>query len=225
MNDEIKHRGPDDNGFYCNDKLSLGSVRLSIIDLSDKGHMPMFSRDNKFAIVYNGEIYNYLDIKYELLEKGYKFNSNTDTEVLLYSYIEWGSKCVEKFNGMWAFAIYDIEKDIIFLSRDRFGVKPLYYYYDNGEFIFSSEIKGILKHEMDIKANENLIFDFFYIQDILIIPRKHFFKNIKKIKTWKKFFFFNLNDNSISTIEYYNLKKALKTKKIQKSKEIRDSFF
>ena len=107
MNQEIKHRGPDDEGCYCDKNITLGSVRLSIMDPSEKGHMPMFSNDENLAIIHNGEIYNFPVIKEELMEKGYKFSSGTDTEVLLYSYEEWGSNCVEKFNGMWAFAIYD----------------------------------------------------------------------------------------------------------------------
>lgn len=149
MNKAIKHRGPDDEGVFTDQNVSLGHVRLAIIDLSKAGRQPMrYEHDNKSAIiVFNGEIYNFEEIKTELEAKGYTFNSKTDTEVILASYMEYGFDCVNRFNGMWAFVIYDPDKKILFCSRDRLGVKPLYYYYAKGDFIFSSELKGILTHK------------------------------------------------------------------------------
>jgi asparagine synthase (glutamine-hydrolysing) len=146
MTDIIKHRGPDGEGFWVNSFIGFGHRRLSIIDLSPLGHQPMQNDAGSLIITYNGEVYNYPNIKIELESKGYKFHSKTDTEVVLKSYEEWGEDCVHKFNGMFAFAIWDSNENKLFLARDRYGIKPLYYYYKNGIFIFGSEIKSILKH-------------------------------------------------------------------------------
>ncbi len=145
MMDAMKHRGPDDQGVLIRKNIGLGFVRLSIIDLSDLGHQPMKDRSGRYFIIYNGEVYNFIEIRKELIKKGYLFNSNTDTEVVLYSYIEWGESCLERFNGMWSFCIYDLKEESLFLSRDRYGIKPLYFYHDKNQFIFASEIKSILK--------------------------------------------------------------------------------
>ncbi|MCK5176174.1 MAG: asparagine synthetase B, partial [Candidatus Aenigmarchaeota archaeon] len=115
MNKIIKYRGPDGDGFFLDDNLSLGHVRLSILDLSPKGKQPMKNNERDIVITFNGEIYNFLEIKKILQKKGYSFTSRTDTEVILYAYEEWGTKCVEKFNGMWAFCIYDSSKKKLFL--------------------------------------------------------------------------------------------------------------
>ena len=105
----------------------------------------MFDQTGRYMIIYNGEVYNYIELRCELENNGHVFRSETDTEVILYSYIEWGEECLHKFNGMWAFAIYDIKEKSIFISRDRYGIKPFYYYYDNNHFILASEIPPILK--------------------------------------------------------------------------------
>jgi len=127
MNNVIKHRGPDDSGIYVDEKVSLGNRRLSIIDLSKRGHQPMCNEKGDIWIVYNGEIYNFEKIKDDLKIKGHKFKSDTDTEVVLHAYEEYGFNCLNKFNGMWAFCLYDLNKKILFLARDRIGIKPLYY--------------------------------------------------------------------------------------------------
>lgn len=152
MNDSLKHRGPDDYGFYVDKKIGLGHRRLSIIDLSKKGKQPMTNEDGTIWITFNGEIYNYKDIKEQLGK--HKFNSNTDTEVIIHAYEEWGEKFITKLDGMFAFAIWDSRKKSLFLGRDRFGKKPLYYFYDNKKFIFGSEIKAILEHP-NIKREVN----------------------------------------------------------------------
>ena len=141
----LDHRGPDDKGVFFDDKIALGQTRLSIIDLSKAGHQPMISKDQNYIITFNGEVYNFKEIKKELLSKGYKFNSNTDTEVLLNGYIEYKEKIVEKLNGMFAFAIYDKLLEKVFFARDRSGMKPLYYHQNKDGFYFSSEVK-VLKH-------------------------------------------------------------------------------
>lgn len=144
MAERIAHRGPDAEGTFVDGPLAFGHRRLSIVDLSDSGNQPMFSHDKKLCIVFNGEIYNYIEIKRELLSRGAQFFNQTDTEVILEAYRFWGTKCVERFNGMWSFCIYDKEKELLFLSRDRFGVKPLYYLWRNDVFVFASEAKAIL---------------------------------------------------------------------------------
>ena len=125
--------------------LALGHRRLSIIDLSPQGHQPMSDTSGSLWIVYNGEIYNYLELREELVSKGFEFKTNTDTEVILNAYKEWGYDCLSKFNGMWAFVIFDMQKRLLFGSRDRFGVKPFYYLHNQNKFCFSSEIKALLK--------------------------------------------------------------------------------
>jgi asparagine synthase (glutamine-hydrolysing) len=147
MNNILYHRGPDFGDIYINKNVGLGHRRLSIIDLTNKANQPMQYLNSKYYIVYNGEVYNYLEIKEELEKLGYEFLTSSDTEIVLASYIEWGEKCFHKFNGMWAFAIYDKNKEELVLCRDRFGVKPLYYYKDDDKFIFASEKKAIVLSE------------------------------------------------------------------------------
>ena len=147
--DKIKHRGPDSNGYSQYYSHSLGNIffghtRLSILDLSDNGAQPMIGKDSDIHIIFNGEIYNFKEIKNELYKKGYHFKSNSDTEVIIYAYKEWGIDCVSKFIGMFAFALFDQSLDKVYLARDRLGIKPLYYFWDNTNFAFSSELKGIL---------------------------------------------------------------------------------
>ena len=147
MVESLDHRGPDDRGTFVNQELSLGHTRLSIIDLSHKAKQPLSYQD--LTITYNGEIYNYKELREELSKLGHKFETKSDTEVILAAYKEWGSSSINKLYGMWAFAIYDKTKKELFISRDRFGQKPLYYYQNpsNGSLIFASEIKAILKHD------------------------------------------------------------------------------
>ena len=153
MNNTLIHRGPDGEGYYYGDNFVFAHRRLAIVDLSDAGKQPM-EYINRYIITYNGEIYNYIELKKELETHGYKFKSHTDTEVIMASYDFWGIECLNKFNGMWAFVIYDKEKEKFFISRDRFGKKPLYYYKDDEIFIFSSEIKAILAHpKVETKPN------------------------------------------------------------------------
>lgn len=144
MSDRLAHRGPDGAGFYLDGSLGLGHRRLAILDLSSAGHQPMSYGDGRWWITYNGEIYNFLEVRSELEAKGYHFRSDGDTEVILAAYVEWGSQCLYRFNGMWAFAIWDSQKRTLFLARDRFGVKPLFYLRLPGCFAFASEMKAFL---------------------------------------------------------------------------------
>lgn len=160
MNNATRHRGPDDKGIYTDEHVSLGHNRLSIIDLSVNGHQPMSNEDGTIWITYNGEVYNFIEIREELLKKGHKFKSNTDTEVIIHSYEEYGLDFVKKFNGMWAFCIYDKNKGVLILCRDQFGIKPLYYYVDGGRIIFSSMITGILCHRIETGPNSRAIMEY-----------------------------------------------------------------
>ena len=152
MNFSINHRGPDDSGTFAFENIILGHVRLAILDLSPKGKQPM-SCDERYWITFNGEIYNFKDIKEDLKKLGHKFFSKTDTEVILKAYAQWGESCFHKFNGMWSLAILDTKKRELILSRDRYGVKPLYYFSNGGKFIFSSEIKGIYVANSDVQLD------------------------------------------------------------------------
>ena len=143
----LTHRGPDDDGEFITPdrKLGLGFRRLSIIDLSEKGHQPMFDVTGKACIIFNGEIYNFRELRAELEGRGRKFVSRTDSEVLLNAYLEWGTDCLDRLNGMFAFAIWDVGKRELFLARDRFGIKPLFYTHSDDLFAFASELKSLLK--------------------------------------------------------------------------------
>lgn len=143
MNNSIVHRGPDGSGIYFDKSVGLGHQRLSIIDVAS-GSQPMTTEDERYTVVFNGEIYNYQSLKKELSSEGYRFKTNSDTEALLYSYVHWNEKCVDKLRGMFAFAIWDSKEESLFCARDRIGIKPFYYYKDSERFIFSSEIKAIL---------------------------------------------------------------------------------
>lgn len=143
MNDVMAHRGPDSEGIYIDHNIGLGHRRLSIVDLSDGGSQPMVSYDKRFVLVFNGEIYNYIELKETLQKEGASFSTETDTEVILEAYRYWGVDCTKYFNGMWSIVLYDIAKKQVFISRDRFGVKPLYIYESEDEIILASEIKCI----------------------------------------------------------------------------------
>ena len=144
MNNILTHRGPDFGDVYIDGNFALGHRRLSIIDLSDQSNQPFQYKDSEFYITYNGEVYNYIELREELQNLGYTFNTSSDTEVVLVSYIHWGEECFNKFNGMWALAIYNSLTKNILICRDRFGVKPLYYYSDKEKFLFASEKKAIV---------------------------------------------------------------------------------
>ena len=139
----MKHRGPDGFGVFVDKRCVLGHARLSIIDL-DGGWQPIFNEDDRLGIVFNGEIYNYLELRSELESKGHIFRTKSDTEVIVHSYEEWGRDCPRRFNGQFAFAIYDRKNNSLFACRDRLGVRPFYYSWNDKLFVFASEVKAIL---------------------------------------------------------------------------------
>ena len=191
MNLTLKHRGPDASGIWIskNKNIGFGHTRLSIIDLSKEANQPFVDRTKNYILAFNGEIYNYMEIKKKLIDKGYKFKTkNSDTEILLLSYIEWGMKCVDKFRGMFAFAIWDNLKKKVFLIRDRVGVKPLYYKFDSEKLIFSSEIKAILLDPDYIpEIDEESMYH--YLTFLCTPAPKTMFKQINKLEagTWLSF--------------------------------------
>jgi asparagine synthase (glutamine-hydrolysing) len=164
LTDAVAHRGPDGRGIWFNQTqtVALGQRRLSILDLSEAGKQPMPDQTGRYWITFNGEIYNFLEIRAELIAKGYQFHSESDTEVILAAYQAWGQAMLHKFNGMWAFAIYDTQQDELFVARDRFGVKPLYYYLADKILVFASEIQAIHKiigknHELNLLVVNDLL--------------------------------------------------------------------
>ncbi|MCU0285002.1 MAG: asparagine synthase (glutamine-hydrolyzing) [Acidobacteria bacterium] len=201
----IKHRGPDDEGLFLDTHTGLGFVRLSIIDLSPAGCQPMVSDDNRYVIVYNGEIYNYIELRDQLKGK-YNFKTRTDTEVLLNAYREWGQECLHRLNGMFAFVIYDKKTGDIFAARDRFGIKPFYYYFDQHSFIFASEQRAILPFLKNRVPNNKAIYEF------LVYNRTDqgdytFFQGMQKLAhgSWAK-----LKNGVLETKKWYVLQEQIK---------------
>lgn len=177
-----KHRGPNDEGLFCEDRIGLGFVRLSIIDLTQAGHQPMLSSDGQYVIVFNGEIFNYIELREELRKIGHVFSTNSDTEVLLAAYLHWGKECLHRLNGMWAFAIYCRKRKVLFAARDRYGIKPFYYHQNSKFFSFASEIPPLLS----IMPLESPSPDYHSIFEYLVFNRtdqtdRTFFSEIKKL--------------------------------------------
>ena len=215
MTDILAHRGPDFGAYEFSNNfdysIGFGHRRLSIIDLTTSANQPFFSENKDLWLTYNGEIYNYKEIKEELVSIGHKFNTNSDTEVLLKSYVEWGVKCVDRFIGMFAFAIYDKLKQKVYLFRDRAGVKPLNIYYKNGLFLFSSEIKSFHKHknfkkEIDLNSLA-LFFRHGYIdspysifKDVEKVLPGHYYEICLKSQSKKSYSYWDV-------IDYYNIPK------------------
>ena len=235
----IKHRGPDDEGYAVFNthkkireerygdtsvtkkgtyvlsgspdvfNLAFGFRRLSILDLSVNGHQPFFNEDKSICIIFNGEVYNYIEIREELKQKGYKFRTGTDTEVIMNSYVEWGEECLSRFNGMWGIALYDMRKDILFCSRDRFGVKPFYYYKDDKIFVFGSELKSVIEYFKNDpsfvkKINKEIAYDYLlnsftdhtentFIQGIKHLPPSHFIRVSNNEFSVKRYFSLEIN--------------------------------
>lgn len=195
----LAHRGPDGEGIYQTYDILLGHRRLAILDLSERGKQPMSYAKGRYWITFNGEIYNFVEIKKELYTKGYRFQSESDTEVVLAAYVEWGEKCLDKFNGMWAFVIWDGEKKELFLSRDRFGKKPLFYSFIADDFVFASEMKAIVpllervEPNIDIIRDRSRIFDY-ENTDVCLI---------KGIKRFPSGHYGRLKDGKLELVRYW----------------------
>lgn len=201
MADIIKHRGPDSDGYYVDNNIALGFRRLSIIDL-DKGSQPIFNEDKDKVIVFNGEIYNYKEIREELKSKGHKFSTNTDTEVILHGYEEYKEDILNKLRGMFAFVIYDIKEKSLFGARDFYGIKPFYYYYDNENFLFGSEIKSFLgSPNFKKELNKDMLSQYLTFQ--CSIGEDTFFKNTYKLLPGHYFIY---KDKELEIKKYYEVK-------------------
>lgn len=202
MTRQLAHRGPDDEGFFLDTETGLGFRRLSILDLSQSGHQPMCNTDRTLWIVFNGEIYNYIELRDELRSKGYDFRSQTDTEVILAAYHCWGEDCLNRFNGMWAFAIWDVNKRELFCARDRFGEKPFYYFCNEQIFLFASEIKALLVHPLvPRKPNDQIIY-YFLTENIRDWNEETFFEGILQLPPGHCL---RIGQNYLSLKSYYRL--------------------
>ncbi|MBL7069146.1 MAG: asparagine synthase (glutamine-hydrolyzing) [Candidatus Omnitrophica bacterium] len=218
MTDALAHRGPDDRGIYVDGSVGLGHRRLAIIDLSSRAHQPMLTEDKNFVIVYNGEVYNFKELRRELEDERIKFMSHSDAEVVLKSFAKWGTRSLNRFNGMFSFAIWDKEKMVLTLARDRYGVKPLYYWQRDDIFLFASEIKAFFKHPafergIDFEA----LFEYFTFQntftyktlfkDVKLLPPGHIMqiplKGRKKIKISQYWDFHFEEDKAIKREDEY----------------------
>lgn len=203
MRDTMPYRGPDDNGVWISEDglCGLGHLRLSILDPTPAGHQPRIESSGRFVISYNGEVYNYIEIREELEAKGYTFETGTDTEVILCAYVEWGQACLQRFNGMFAIAIFDNETKSLFLARDRLGIKPLYYFQDREQFIFSSEPKAILKGLDSIpEINVALIDD--YMSFGYIPGENTLHSGIKRLMPGH---YATLKDGELSVVQWWDL--------------------
>lgn len=201
MMDRIKHRGPDAEGKYVDGDIALGHRRLSIIDVSSQGDQPLFNEDGSVVLVFNGEIYNYMDIREKLVAAGHKFKTNTDSEVLIHGYEEYGEKLLDLLRGMFSFVIWDKNKKQIFGARDFFGIKPLYYAQMNGTFMFGSEIKSFLAHpnfkkELNEKVLEN------YLTFQYSPTEETFFKNVNKLMPAH---YFTYKDGKLNIKRYWDV--------------------
>jgi len=200
MCDVITHRGPDDFGIYADHNVGLGMRRLSIIDL-ETGKQPISNEDGKIWIVFNGEIYNHKELRKELEGFGHKYKTQTDTETIVHAYEEYGDNCVQRLNGMFAFAIWDCHKNMLFLARDRIGIKPLYYFFDKNRFIFGSEIKSILQAGDIPKRIDLQALDSFLTMEFIPAPLS-IFQDIKKLPPG---YTLKLRDNNIWLQNYWDV--------------------
>jgi asparagine synthase (glutamine-hydrolysing) len=210
---KIRHRGPDAERIHidaiCEKNIVFGHVRLSIIDLSDRSNQPMLSADKNYIIVFNGEIYNYMSIRNELISLGYKFQTTGDTEVVLNGYICWGEKILDKLDGIFAFAVLNKNDNKIFIARDNLGVKPLYYYYKEGNFAFASEIKGLLAYRfVETDFDKNMVPEYF--MNMWLYEPDTGFINIKKIPPGS---FMEVSLDNIRVERYWDIANLYKGKK------------
>ena len=201
MANMIKHRGPDSDGYFCDENVALGFRRLSIIDLNN-GSQPIYNEDNTKVIVFNGEIYNYEELKTELLKCGHVFKTETDTEVLLHGYEEYREELLPKLRGMFAFVIYDTNSKELFAARDFYGIKPFYYYKNDDELLFSSEIKSFLAHP-NFKKELNLEMLESYLTFQYSVGEDTFFKNVYKLRPGH---YLKYKDGSLEIKKYYELR-------------------
>ena len=198
--ESLTKRGPDSLGYYTKEQIAMGHRRLSILDTSYHGKQPMKDASERYALVFNGEIFNYKELREELKSRGYEFHSDSDTEVLLNLYIEYKEQCLQKLNGFFAFAIYDKESESLFLARDRFGIKPLIYYIDESKFVFASEMKAMKAFKIKRDFDYNSLKLYFQLS---YIPQPYTcYENIHKLKPGH---YSVVKKGEISTKPFYEL--------------------
>jgi asparagine synthase (glutamine-hydrolysing) len=224
ITDTVAHRGPDGRGIYIHNNIALGHRRLSIIDLSAHANQPMFYGDD-LVIVFNGEIYNYIELREELKQAGFSFQTQSDTEVILAAYKHWGNSCLNRFNGMWAFAIYDKAKQKIFCARDRFGIKPFYYAVINHQFVFGSEIRQLLELMPQRKANLSVLADYF-VTGFEEHKADTFFEGIRKLLP-AHYLEYDLNTHRFNISRYYevNIDPSVASLSLDESTALYESVF
>ncbi len=201
----LRHRGPDDEGTYFSGQVGFGFRRLSILDLTSAGHQPMTTADGVVTIIFNGEIYNFIELRRELESCGHAFRSSGDTEVLLHSYLKWGAECVERLNGMWAFVIHDRRANTLFGARDRFGIKPLHYYEHAGRFIFASEIKSIRASGYYKDELNHVVASSFLVDGRLDETQETFYRGIRKLPPGCSFVY-SLEDGRYRESRYWDIR-------------------
>jgi asparagine synthase (glutamine-hydrolysing) len=216
MTDSIAHRGPDASGYFTDEVIGFGHRRLSIIDLSDNANQPMHSSDNRYVMVYNGEVYNYREIAVELKQKfKTNFRTSSDSEVILEAFVQYGADFVKKLNGMFALAIYDKLKKELFVCRDRIGIKPLYYFWDGENFAFASELKPLTKlSSIPLEVSKNSVYYFLHMG--FVPAPQSIYTAIKKLDsgTWMK-----ISKNNLESYTYWSPNQAVTQKVITKEKE------
>ena len=182
--------------------LSFGFRRLAVLDLTESGHQPMSNEDKSIWIVFNGEVFNYIELREDLKKLGYRFKSKSDTEVVIRAYEQWGEECLNYFNGMWAFALWDNNKKKLFCARDRFGIKPFYYYWEKKQFVFGSEIKQLLVHNIPRNLNERMVFKSIKLNSFLIYGDETYFDNIHILPHSH---YLTIENGTLSINRYYDL--------------------
>ena len=202
MMDRIKHRGPDSDGKYVDQQVAMGFRRLSIIDLSENGSQPIFNEDKSIIITFNGEIYNYRDLRKELIDLGHSFYTHTDTEVIVHGYEQWGTDVLNKLRGMFGFVIYDKNKDQVFGARDFFGIKPVYYAQMGDTLMWGSEIKSFLDHpQFKKELNESALENYLTFQ--YSPTTETFFRNVYKLPAAHYFIY---KDGKMNVQRYWEVK-------------------
>ena len=218
MTTTLSHRGPDGEGFYCKNNIGLGHRRLAIIDLTT-GDQPIFNEDKSIAIIFNGEIYNYVELRDELRKLGCSFRTNSDTEVIIRAYETWGTDCQNKLNGMWAFALWDEKKNQLFISRDRIGEKPLYYSTHDNTFVFGSEIKSVLAY--GCPRIPNLELTELYLTLGYVPAPYTFYKNISKLQAGH---YLIVSQNSVQEKKYWDMPEIDEDNMISDKKQVYEQF-
>ena len=198
----LRNRGPEVQQVECRGRAVLADARLAILDTSSAGNQPFTDASGRYTIIYNGEFYNYRDYYAELCADGVNFTSSSDTEVLLYLYIKYGKKCVDKINGFFAFAIYDSQENTLFVARDRMGIKPLYFIQTEQFFGFSSELKGILKFPIERKLNKNALFA--YLQFMYVPAPMTMVQGVEKLEPGMSLF---VTENGVERNRFFSLEK------------------